>query len=1009
MTRDATPAAVHRTIVLVDVEGFGKRRTNPRQLAVRDGMYRALRRAFDLAGIPWDDCRHEDRGDGVFVLAPADLPKGPFADALPAALARALNEHNAGRPADERIRLRLALHAGEVSYDEQGVTGAAVVLAFRLLDARPLKVALADSPGVLAMITSSWFYEEVVRNGTSVDPATYRRVPVAVKEVDTVGWVALPDHPYLPDHRRALTDEPLAVVEAGSTPQQLPAHTRHFVGRTEELKHLDDLVVETDPGGPVLISAIGGTPGIGKTTLAVHWARRVAERFPDGQLYVNLRGFDPTGEPMRPEEALRGFLDALGVPPERVPASPDAQAALYRTVVSGRRVLVVLDNARDETQVRPLLPGVASCLALVTSRNRMTGLIAAEGAHSVDLDVLDVDDAAMLLRRYLGAERVAAEPGAMAELITRCERLPLALAIVAAKATANPDFPLTVLARELREEEGRLDALDAGAPGTSVRVVFSWSYRALGPAAARMFRRLGLAPGPDIGTHAAAHLLAVPVTVARALLAELTRAHLLDEHRPGRYRCHDLLRAYAAELAAAEDTGPERRAGITRLLDHYVTTATRAMAVVTPHEAGHLPPADRTTGPALDDYDAAMAWLDVERPNLTAVAHVAGTDWPAHASRLSRALLRYLDLRSHHLDAKSVHQDALDAARRTGDRAAQAHALTGLATVAWRLGRHDEALGLFGQVLDAWTETGHAAARGRTLALMGGVCWQLGRYREAMTHYAPALALSRTIGDAVAEGQTLAGMGNVSWWLGDYGQAVEHYRAALDLARRSGDRNAEAHALTGLANVSLRVGRYERALDEYHWALAMCRMTGEQKIRSYALAGLGYVHWRLGRHAEAADQHRRVLALARELGDPIVESYALAGLGFVYATLGRFDEGAQRHREALAVCRRTGDRGFEAAVLNALGEVAAATGEWSAATEHHRRALAIADELGNRFEQANAWRGLASVAHHEGRRDDASGWWRRAEAVYRELGVPEAREPPEPLRLAGHDGDDSRT
>src|SRR6266542_231018 len=331
--------AVHRTILVVDVEGFGDhRRANPHQVAVRKGLYTALRRAFRSTGIRWADCHREDRGDGVFVLAPPEVPKALFVEALPHELVRALSEHNGVHRIEERIRLRMALHAGEIIYDHHGVTAVAINAAFRLLDARPLKDALANSSGILALIVSSWFFDEVVRHSMDTDPATYRPVRVAVKETSTVAWIALPDYPYPHD------ETSLEIPSAGpdrAVPRQLPAHTQHFVGRADELAELTGLLdravgwsqPEGTPGtaGTVVISAIGGTAGIGKTALALRWAHQVAGRFPDGQLYVNLRGFDPAGSPVRPAEAIHGFLDALGVEPARIPVELDAQAALYRS------------------------------------------------------------------------------------------------------------------------------------------------------------------------------------------------------------------------------------------------------------------------------------------------------------------------------------------------------------------------------------------------------------------------------------------------------------------------------------------------------------------------------------------------------------------------------------------------------------------------------------------------------------------------------------------------------
>ncbi|WP_329537320.1 NB-ARC domain-containing protein (plasmid) [Streptomyces sp. NBC_01450] len=385
-------------------------------------------------------------------------------------------------------------------------------------------------------------------------------------------------------------------------PAQLPAAYEHFAGREAEIDHmLHRLPAVQGHGGPgttMVINAIGGMAGVGKTTLAVQVAHRVADRFPDGQLYVNLRGFDLHGAAMDPAEAVRGFLEALGVSRKQIPDSLEAQAALYRSLLADRRVLVLLDNARDADQVRPLLPGAAGCLVLITSRNQLTSLVVAGGAHPLTLDLLSPKNARQSLVRRLGADRVAAEPAAVDTIISLCGGLPLALSIITARALMNPTFPLSGIAAELMEANGSLDAFDGLDAATDVRTVFGWSYRTLTGEAARLFRLLSLHPGPDIGTHAAAALADRPTVRVRSLLAELTRTHLLTEEAPGRYRFHDLLRAYANELARAEDgegdSEEERRDALCRMLDHYLLTA---HASAPPSRSGGcLPLADPVAG-----------------------------------------------------------------------------------------------------------------------------------------------------------------------------------------------------------------------------------------------------------------------------------------------------------------------------------------------------------------------------------------------------------------------------
>jgi len=367
-------------------------------------------------------------------------------------------------------------------------------------------------------------------------------------------------------------------------PRQLPAATRHFTGRVRELDAMTGLVERNlaDTNG-VTILALTGMAGIGKTALAIYWTQQIADRFPDGQLFVNLRGFSPFSTPVAPTEAISGFLTALGVPYARIPVDAPGQAALFRSLLAGRRMLIVLDNAWNAEQVRSLLPGSPGCLVLVTSRNRLTGLAAAEGAHLLALDCLTERESRELLTRSLSPGRAVAEPAAVAELAGLCAGLPLALCGVAARAAGRPRLPLAVLAAELRDDRGRLDALETGEAATSVRIVLSWSRARLSELAGQMFRLLGVHVGPDITVAAAASLAGRSRDQAHLALAELCDGHLVTEYAPHRYMCHDLLRAYAAEAARIRDSDAERREAVHRVLDHYMHTANAASAMLYPH------------------------------------------------------------------------------------------------------------------------------------------------------------------------------------------------------------------------------------------------------------------------------------------------------------------------------------------------------------------------------------------------------------------------------------------
>jgi hypothetical protein len=539
----------------------------------------------------------------------------------------------------------------------------------------------------------------------------------------------------------------------------LPAHTPYFVGRAAELGQLSAVLeASAAGGGTVVITAIEGTAGIGKTALALHWAHQAAPRFPDGQLYVNLRGFDPANTPVNPADALRGFLDAFEIPPQRIPASVQAQAGLYRSLLAHRRVLVVLDNARDADQVRPLLPASSSCLVVITSRNQLTGLIAEHGARPLTLDMLTSQEAWALLARHLGAERISADSAAITELIDHCGGLPLALAIVAARAATHPGFALGVLAKELAGEHTRLDALDTGDPATSARAVFSWSYQRLSPAAGRMFRLLGLHPGPDIALTAIAHLADLPPQQAREVLSELTRAHLLTQHTPGRYAFHDLLRVYATHLSTTQDPPEHQRGALTRLFDYYLHAAAAAMTILHPAEHHHRRQISSSAipAPAVADPPAAQRWLNTERTNLAAIiTYTAAHGWHTYTTQLATTVLHGYFGALHHPDALALYTHVQRAARHTQDRTTEARALTSLGFAHWQLGHCQQATDHYHQALMILRETGYRIGETVALNALGAVYWQQGRYQKAIDGYQHALTISREIGDRFGEAVAL--------------------------------------------------------------------------------------------------------------------------------------------------------------------------------------------------------------------------------------------------------------
>ena len=609
-------------------------------------------------------------------------------------------------------------------------------------------------------------------------------------------------------------------------PAQLPHATPEFSGRVAEL---DRLQVGSGAGGTaVVITVIAGTAGVGKSALAVHWAHQVRPQFPDGQLYVNLRGYDPAQSAMDPGEAIRGFLEALGVPAQRVPASLQAQAGLYRSLLDGRRVLVVLDNARSAEQVRPLLPGSPGCRVLVTSRNEMAGL-AADGAQILPVGLLSPAQARALLTRRLSPGRLAAEPEAVQEIISACAGLPLALTIVAARAAIRPGYPLAMVAGELGVPRGALDALESGDEQTDVRAVISWSYRALAAPAARLFRLMGTHPGPDITAAAAASLLADTPARARQALVALARAHLVEERSPGRFGFHDLLRAYAQEQSRAVDPGADRHAALQRVLYHYLDTALAADRLLNPHRAplAAVAPTPGATGVRLADAAHALAWFTAELPVLLCAVGLTPCDGlDTRTWHLVWGLETFLDRRGHwrdrrYDDAHARYAQALRQFEQRGDVAGQAHVHIHLTWVLERQGEHRTALEHARCALELFEATDDPAGLADALNAVGWCHAQLGQHEQALTFCGRALALHQRVGHDDGAAHAWDSLGYAHHGRGDLRRAVICYRHAVDLWRHLDVRYYEAETLIRLGDCQLAAGDLEPARAAFERALTI--------------------------------------------------------------------------------------------------------------------------------------------------------------------------------------------
>ncbi|GAA3451616.1 AfsR/SARP family transcriptional regulator [Dactylosporangium matsuzakiense] len=660
-------------------------------------------------------------------------------------------------------------------------------------------------------------------------------------------------------------------VAPQAVPAQIPLAVRTFAGRDGQLARLDALLPAqwTPPGSAVFVAVVSGTAGVGKSALAVHWAHRVADRFPDGQLYVNLRGFDPSDTPMPPADAVRGFLDALGVPAERVPADLAGLSALLRSQLAGRRVLILLDNARDAEQVRPLLPAAPGCLVVVTSRDSLTSLVAIEGAVPVPVDLLTDGEARDLLVSRLGARRVAAEPEAVERIATRCARLPIALAVVAGRAATRPDLPLSAFAEELGRFRTTLDAVAGADPASDVRAVFSWSYRALSPAAAAVLRRMSLGPGPDLGIGAVASLAGVPVPQARTSLAELDRAGLVVEQRPGRYTFHDLLRAYATELVETADAEDGRAAAVNRLLEHYVATAQAAAQRLdpardpVPRAARH--PAIAVPAPPREE---AQAWFDDEcRSLLAAVRLAAELGLDEHTWRLAAAMTTFLDWHGQWQELVATQEAALRALRRLGDRPGQGAASCELGQVYARIGRFDEAHQYLWTALSLFEQLDDAPGLARAHYQLGWLQHAQRRYRDALSHSEQALALFERLGDKLWRARALNATGWILGQLGEYQQALRLCRDALVENREVGDRHGEAGTWDAVGYAHHRLGDPRQAVACFGHALRAYRELGDRSGQACVLCHLGDAYADLGDASAAADAWRRSVEILDEF-DP---------------------------------------------------------------------------------------------------------------------------------------------
>ncbi|MFI9385424.1 AfsR/SARP family transcriptional regulator [Kutzneria sp. NPDC052558] len=681
----------------------------------------------------------------------------------------------------------------------------------------------------------------------------------------------LANDPGLAGHARRPAAAPASAARVA--PAQLPHDINTFTGRETELALLRRYLDNTERG--VLIAAIDGIAGIGKTALAVHFAHRIAGRFPDGQLYVNLRGFDPNQPPLAAVDALGQLLRGLGVEPHQVPTAAEEQASMYRSLLSGKRILVVLDNAASTDQLRSLLPGSHTCMVLVTSRNRLGGLVARDGAYRITLGVLSAGESRELLVRSVGEERLTGCPDALRTLTDRCGHLPLALRIIAANLAARPHMNVNDLAEALCHEQDRLDVLASpDDETTAVRAVFSWSYHALKPEAARMFRLLGLHPGPEIGTAAAAALVDAPLVATRRMLDGLSSCHLVESIGRDRYRLHDLLRVYATERALVEEPPAEQAAASRRLMSWCLHTAAAADRVLMPQNRPvPLEPVLEHCEPlSFATYHQALAWLEQERVNLVAACLEAGrlgdheTGW-----KLPTALVYFLELRSYWEDWIATEQVAVSTARALGVPEIEALALRSLGNAYWRRNRYDEALDCFQEGLRITQRLGDQQGTA-TLLYDIGAASRLGD--GSLRHLRQALEIFSELGDRRYEGMTLCKLARTHRNRGEVEQAVEHLHKSMDIVHELGDRRCEAFGRLELAKIHFDLGNHTEALDNAGWACEVFRELGDRDGEASALHASATVLRAIGELPQARETFLAAAAIFAQLGDPRADEIA---------------------------------------------------------------------------------------------------------------------------------------
>lgn len=735
-------------------------------------------------------------------------------------------------------------------------------------------------------------------------------------------------------------------------PHQLPGVARGFVNRVAETKWLDQALARQDEDlHAMALLVITGTAGVGKTSLAVNWAHRVRGRFPDGQLYVNLRGYDP-GDPVEPDEALDRFLQALGVPVAAIPADSQAKESAFRSLVADRRILIVLDNAATVRQVRPLLPGTPSCLVIVTSRSRLSGLAARDGAQRITVDVLAPGEAVDLLQRVTREYRQDDDPHELSELARLCASLPLALRIAAERAASRPRMPLAELISDLRDESGLWDALSAEDDDErdAVRTVFAWSYRALPQDSAQLFCFLGLHPGPDFDVQAAAALAGKDVSRTRHMLDVLAGAHLIEQPSYARYQFHDLLRAYSADEAQRMADAPAIDAARVRLFSWYLHSANSAAAILhAPWARIELPPVPPGVAPmSSSSYEEALNWYNTEQENLAAITRAAARSGMDQVAWQLPAVLRevYGD-RNPPGDWMAIGGIGLEAARRAEDRYGEALFHGALARALQHSGRPADAVGAHLAAISTWRDLREHRGETRSNHNLGLAYAAMRRFDAAQERVAEGLEIARENGD---EAHIAVATMTLGWLL----QLQEEFSRSLELLTeahpmlRSHRHPHESTCLKLIAEAEVGLGRLTEALEASETALAVSRELDNSIAEAEHLLSYAYVLRANKRYGEALTAYHHSASLYRRQGDKINEAVALDGAGETYQEDARHEVAVDFHRQAVAILRETEDQWQLAVALDHLAASLEQSGDLREATAAWREAARLITDFPDR-------------------------------------------------------------